>query len=68
LTARQRDAGDEAELQGYLDLIDRARAAVPTLTTEALDRIHEALERTLGGERSTAKTLAEIERTLKPRS
>jgi len=47
VTARRGDPGQQAELDGYGQVISRARSAVPELSTEALVRIRAVLERAL---------------------
>jgi hypothetical protein len=69
LTPRHRKPRQEPELDGYDDLIARARGAVPGLSTPALVRIRELLEAVLesggaGGEEGR-RALDELVRALR---
>jgi plasmid stability protein len=57
VTAGRGDPGQEPELDGYGQVISRARSAVPGLSTEALVRIRAVLEQALAGERPGAEAL-----------
>ncbi len=65
MTARLGQPGEEPELDPY-DLISRARAQLPALATEELDRIRALLERALreAGGGDAAEVVAELARTL----
>ena len=68
MTATRRESGQEPELDGYGDVISRARESLPRLTTARLVHIRELLERVLEADDGTAEearaALAELARTL----
>jgi hypothetical protein len=69
LTARRRKPREEPELDGYGELIARARAGVRGLSTPELVRMRELLERILGSGGGDAdegrRALAELARRLR---
>ena len=69
MTPRRRKPRQEPQLDGYEDLIARARGAVPGLPTPALVRIRELLEGALetgdGDGGAGRRVLAELERALR---
>ncbi|TMF90908.1 MAG: hypothetical protein E6I08_02200 [Chloroflexi bacterium] len=69
MTARRRQPRQQPELDGYDDLIARARAGVRGMSTPELVRIRELLERILEGGGGDAgegrKALAELARRLR---
>jgi hypothetical protein len=68
LTAPRREAGKEPELDGYGEVIARARDLLPQLTTANLVHIRELLERVLEADDGTSEearaALGELARTL----
>lgn len=63
MTVRRDDFDEGAPLDGYGEVIARARAAVPELSTETLVRIRAVLERALAGEKpgpEALRALAEV--------
>lgn len=64
MTAGQRGAGEQAELDGYGDVISRVRGSLGSLTTEELVRIRGLLEAALAGDRPDPEALAELARAL----
>ncbi|HEX6348387.1 MAG TPA: hypothetical protein VF160_03235 [Candidatus Dormibacteraeota bacterium] len=69
MTARRRPARQQPQLDGYEDLIARARADVRGLSTPELVRIRELLERILESGAKDAgeghRALAELARRLR---
>lgn len=68
MTAPGREAGQEPELDGYGELITRARGSLPLLTTANLVRIRELLERALEADEALSdegrEALGELARML----
>jgi hypothetical protein len=64
MTAGGGDSRQQAELDGYGEVIARARSAVPGLSTEALVRIRAVLERALEDERPGAEALGALAEAL----
>ena len=64
MTASRRDPGQEAQLDGYGDLVSRARASIGSLTTADLVRIRGLVEAALAAERPDPDALAELARAL----
>jgi len=64
MTAHQRHPRKEPELDRYVEVISRARGALPALTTASLFRIRELLERALEGAEPDAAAIDELARML----
>ena len=64
MTAGHGDAGQQAELDGYGDVISRVRGSLGSLTTEELVRIRALLEAALADDRARPEALAELARAL----
>ena len=64
MTAAGRGRGEEAELDGYGELISRLRAGLSELTTEELVRIRALLEAELDGDRLDRGSLEALLRAL----
>jgi hypothetical protein len=63
---RRQSRVSAAAADSRLELIKRAREALPTLPTDSLYRIHDLLERALAETELDPKTLDELDRALKP--
>ncbi len=64
MTAGGGDAGEETQLDGYGDVISRARASLGGLPTEALVHIRGLVEAALAGDRPAPEALAELAQAL----
>ena len=67
-TGRRRASPKPVPVEARLEVVRRAREALPTLPTDSLFRIHDLLERVLAEPELDLDALDELERALAPRS
>jgi hypothetical protein len=63
-TARRRAAREPAPVERNLEVVRRARTALPGLPSASLYRVHDLLERWLAEPELGPEVLAELERAL----
>jgi trimethylamine:corrinoid methyltransferase-like protein len=65
-SGRRRTQRQAPPAEARLDLVKRAREALPTLSTDSLYRIHDLLERVLEEPELDPRAFDELERALEP--